>query len=327
MGDFLEPQYMWVGVGRVGNACTSVEQRFNDASTTDDNGKFDMLMDAMEDVSNEDGGMAKTIIFANAKYTVDDVSWRLSDSQIRTAQIHGGMTQAARDRAISDLKRGTVRVLVATDVAARGLDLPGIDHVINYELPKNAEDYVHRIGRTGRIGNVGVATSFVTSFEPALRDIVQQINTQIEEEGQGRTSPVPRWLEDQAMRSKTSRPMNAYSSSSTRNGSGYSSPRNSGGYGSPRNVGRHDSARGGRYGYASDDDDYDSRRFGRNFGSQRDGRYGSARDDGRGRSYGSQRDGRYGSARNDGRGRGSPQGRRPHDEPNWARNLPPRRRF
>jgi superfamily II DNA/RNA helicase len=75
------------------------------------------------------------------------------------------MTQGARNRAIMKMKRGNVRLLVATDVAARGLDVTGISHVINYDLPKSAEDYVHRIGRTGRAGATGIAISFVSSME------------------------------------------------------------------------------------------------------------------------------------------------------------------
>eukprot|EP00913_Durusdinium_trenchii_P031016 g29048.t1 len=140
--DFLDPTYLWIAVGRVGEACDNVVQRFRDASTTDLEGKFEMLVEAVKE----------TLVFANSKTTVDAITWRLSDARIRSMQIHGGLSQGQRDRALSDFRNGRVSVLVATDVAARGLDLPGIDHVVNYEMPKNAEDYTHRIGRTGRIG-------------------------------------------------------------------------------------------------------------------------------------------------------------------------------
>merc|ERR1712050_23728 len=99
-----------------------------------------------------------------------------------------------RDRAIADLKNGRCSVLVATDVAARGLDLPGVDHVVNYELPQNSDDYVHRIGRTGRIGNKGIATSFVGSRETSLRDIVRGMSDQHAKDPNA--TPPPAWLED-----------------------------------------------------------------------------------------------------------------------------------
>jgi len=97
-----------------------------------------------------------------------------------------------------------VNVLVATDVAARGLDLPGIDHVINYELPLTGEDYIHRIGRTGRIGNGGVATSFVSGGDPALSDIVKAIKRRDSEEGANKSTELPRWVERRVDRSSGS---------------------------------------------------------------------------------------------------------------------------
>ncbi len=85
---------------------------------------------------------------------------------------HGDMNQRERNRTLSDLRRGGVRTLVATDVAARGIDVPGLTHVINFDLPRQAEDYVHRIGRTGRAGASGIAVSFANHAERgALRTI------------------------------------------------------------------------------------------------------------------------------------------------------------
>jgi ATP-dependent RNA helicase DDX3X len=201
--DFLDPTYLWVGVGRVGLATNTVEQRFVDVSTTTEDGKFDTLLDAVREVRGEGGSLSKCLIFANNKATVDDLVWRLSDNRVRAAQVHGGLTQAARDRSMGDFKNGRVSVMVATDVAARGLDMPGIDHVINYDLPGSSEDYVHRIGRTGRIGNTGVSTSFVTGWEPALRNIIRQIqstNAQKKEDGEA-VAPIPSWVVEQAERS------------------------------------------------------------------------------------------------------------------------------
>ena len=84
----------------------------------------------------------------------------MRDNNVSSTAIHGDRSQAERERALHDFKSGKARVLVATDVAARGLDVSGVMHVINYDLPGNIEDYTHRIGRTGRAGNLGTATSF-----------------------------------------------------------------------------------------------------------------------------------------------------------------------
>merc|ERR1712032_874782 len=112
----------------------------------------------------------------NTKAMVDNIVFRINrESDMRAVAMHGDKQQRVRDYAISALKTGQVSVLVATEVAARGLDLPGVDHVINFDLPNNGDDYVHRIGRTGRIGNKGVATSLVTDKEPALGDIVRAL--------------------------------------------------------------------------------------------------------------------------------------------------------
>ena len=112
-----------------------------------------------------DSGMTRAIIFSSTKKNADQLARELQTQGHAAEALHGDMTQGARNRAIMNMRRGKVRLLVATDVAARGLDVPGITHVINYDLPKNAEDYVHRIGRTGRAGASGIAISFVSSRE------------------------------------------------------------------------------------------------------------------------------------------------------------------
>jgi len=195
--DFLDTSYLGISVGHVGCTNSNVEQRFVDVGDARDSEKFDTLIESLKGVKNPEGGPAKTIVFANMKSTVDDVAWRLSDARIRASPIHGGLSQSQRDRALADLKNGRVNVLVASDVAARGLDLPGIDHVVNYELPGNSEDYVHRIGRTGRIGNTGIATSFVSAEEPSLKGIVKSMREAAEEDK--RATKVPGWLEDKVL--------------------------------------------------------------------------------------------------------------------------------
>jgi superfamily II DNA/RNA helicase len=109
--------------------------------------------------------MSQAIIFSATKRDADALAMDLSNQGHSVAALHGDMTQGARNRTISDMKRGRVKLLVATDVAARGLDVNGISHVINFDLPRFAEDYVHRIGRTGRAGATGTAISFVSGNE------------------------------------------------------------------------------------------------------------------------------------------------------------------
>jgi len=324
--DFLDPTYVWIGVGRVGEASTMVDQKFKDASSVDDDGKFEILLESVGGVTTPTGSPCKCLIFANSKTAVDNLAWRLSDSRVRTSQIHGGLTQAQRDRALSDFRNGRVGVLVATDVAARGLDLPGIDHVINYELPLNAEDYVHRIGRTGRIGNTGVATSFVSGWEPALRDIVRSIKSKAAEETEGSTQ-LPGWVEEQALRAGGGS-MNRFGGRGGRGDNGFGRSGVAPPRGGRRRFGSNDRGgdRGGydRGGY--DRGGYDrGGRGGFDRGNSRGGydRRGSSdrseyRGDRRGYSRSNSRD-RGGS---DG-GRG---GRSNEDVPPWARGLQPRRR-
>jgi ATP-dependent RNA helicase RhlE len=94
--------------------------------------------------------------------TADKIARRLESSGIKTGTIHSNRSQNQRLRALKDFKSGAVRVLVATDIAARGIDVDGISHVVNYDFPMQSEDYVHRIGRTGRAHAVGDAISFIT---------------------------------------------------------------------------------------------------------------------------------------------------------------------
>jgi superfamily II DNA/RNA helicase len=116
----------------------------------------------------------QAIVFTSTKRHADLLAEDLYAAGHKTAALHGDMTQGARNRTLAKLRRGDVRVLVATDVAARGIDVHGISHVFNYDLPKFAEDYVHRIGRTGRAGNTGIAVSFAAySDRHSVRKIEQ----------------------------------------------------------------------------------------------------------------------------------------------------------
>merc|ERR1740138_317069 len=102
------------------------------------------------------------IIFTGTKRMADQITGGLGRERIRSAAIHGDKDQRTRDQALNEFKQGMIQVLVATDVAARGLDIKGVKHVINYDPPNNAEDYVHRIGRTGRAGSKGTAITLLS---------------------------------------------------------------------------------------------------------------------------------------------------------------------
>ncbi len=123
----------------------------------------------------------QAIVFTSTKRHADLLAEDLYAAGHKTAALHGDMTQGARNRTLTKLRRGDVKVLVATDVAARGIDIKGISHVINYDLPKFAEDYIHRIGRTGRAGNTGIAISFASNMDRhVLRKIEQYTGQRVE---------------------------------------------------------------------------------------------------------------------------------------------------
>jgi len=110
----------------------------------------------------QDPGMNMVLVFSRMKHGADRIARQLEQRGVRTATLHSNRSQNQRLRALQDFKSGAVRVLVATDIAARGIDVDGISHVVNYDFPMHSEDYVHRIGRTGRAHAVGDAISFVT---------------------------------------------------------------------------------------------------------------------------------------------------------------------
>ena len=119
-----------------------------------------------------DPAMNTVLVFTRTKHGADRVSKRLARDGVTTAALHANRSQSQRLRALQDFKSGKVRVLVATDIASRGIDVDGISHVVNFDFPPHVEDYVHRIGRTGRANAVGDAISFVTSEDyGALRSL------------------------------------------------------------------------------------------------------------------------------------------------------------
>ena len=128
----------------------------------------------------KDKALKRVIVFARMKHIANKIAESLEKSQISAEAIHGNKSQSARQRALENFKAGKVRVLVATDLAARGIDVDNISHVINYELPNVSESYVHRIGRTARAGAQGLAIAFCNAEERAfLRDIEKLIGESI----------------------------------------------------------------------------------------------------------------------------------------------------
>lgn len=122
----------------------------------------------------------QVLVFTRTKHGADRLAQELKRDGLSATAIHGNKSQGARTRALADFKRGAVRVLVATDIAARGLDIDQLPHVVNFELPNVPEDYVHRIGRTGRAGNEGQAVSLVCANEyPLLKDIERLLKQDI----------------------------------------------------------------------------------------------------------------------------------------------------
>lgn len=128
-----------------------------------------------------EGDWQQVLVFTRTKHGANRLSEKLEKAKITSAAIHGNKSQGARTRALSGFKEGKVRVLVATDIAARGLDIPLLPHVINFELPNVSEDYVHRIGRTGRAGASGEALSLVSLDEVGyLKDIEKLIGERLQ---------------------------------------------------------------------------------------------------------------------------------------------------
>jgi len=123
----------------------------------------------------QDDSISRALVFTRTKRGANRVTERLSRAGLDAAAIHGNKSQATRERALDAFRRGKVRILVATDVAARGIDVDNISHVINFDLPNVAESYVHRVGRTGRAGATGHAISFCDQDERGLLAEIERL--------------------------------------------------------------------------------------------------------------------------------------------------------
>ena len=177
--DFMK-DYVFLSVGRVGSTSENITQK---VEYVEDHDKRSVLLDVLS--ANEAG---LTLVFVETKRMADMLSDFLLANHLPATSIHGDRTQREREMALQTFRNGRTPILVATAVAARGLDIPNVTHVINYDLPSDIDDYVHRIGRTGRAGNVGIATAF---FNRGNKNIVRDLLELLREANQ----EIPGWLE------------------------------------------------------------------------------------------------------------------------------------
>jgi len=181
--DFLY-KYYFLHVGRIGSSTSLITQK---VMYTEESDKRSFLIDLLASVNG------LTLIFVETKRGADALEDFLYSERFPVESIHGDRSQADRERALNSFKSGHHRILVATDVAARGIDVRNVMHVINYDFPNNIDDYVHRIGRTGR-GQPGLATAFINQSvnKAVLRDLIDTL--------QETTQEIPSWVESLAVK-------------------------------------------------------------------------------------------------------------------------------
>jgi len=188
--NFLD-NYLFLKVGLIGSANSDVTQSIFRCHKFE---KRDTLLSIFKDLQN----IEKTLIFVQQKKMTDFLASYLCQNEVMSTTIHGDRLQEEREEALYQFSRGKMPVLVATDCAARGLDIPDVAHVINYDLPKSMDEYVHRIGRTGRVGNMGRASSFYDPEDDA--QMAQNLVKVLVESNQ----EVPDWLQKEGERQSMS---------------------------------------------------------------------------------------------------------------------------
>ncbi|XP_014681375.1 PREDICTED: ATP-dependent RNA helicase DDX3X-like isoform X2 [Priapulus caudatus] len=186
--DFLS-NYLFLAVGRVGSTSENITQK---VVWVDDGEKRSFLLDLLN-ASTPD---SLTLVFVETKKGADALEDFLYSEGYPVASIHGDRSQREREEALRSFRNGRTPILVATAVAARGLDIPNVKHVVNFDLPSDIEEYVHRIGRTGRVGNLGLATSF---FNDKNRNITRDMVQLLVETNQD----LPPWLESMGFENKS----------------------------------------------------------------------------------------------------------------------------
>jgi superfamily II DNA/RNA helicase len=174
-------------VGALAARMTRDAQKVEIASHTDTHENITQRLHWADDFSHKNAlldhvlcgvDLEQAIIFTSTQRDAEKLAFRLEDMGHKVAALHGGMPQGKRNRTLTNLRHGNLRVLVATDVAARGIDVPTISHVINYGMPMNPEDYVHRIGRTGRAGRSGLAITIAQADDVGMIRRIERFTTQ-----------------------------------------------------------------------------------------------------------------------------------------------------
>ncbi|KAI8149574.1 P-loop containing nucleoside triphosphate hydrolase protein [Fennellomyces sp. T-0311] len=182
--DFLK-DYIFLSVGRVGATSENITQTLE--LIENDNDKRPKLLEILK--ADKERGL--TLVFVETKRMADAVCEYLRDNRLSATAIHGDRTQPEREEALQAFKSGFAPIMVATAVAARGLDIPNVTHVVSFDLPSDIDDYVHRIGRTGRAGNTGRATTFFSRANRYLAPAMLKLLKEAKQE-------IPSWLEDMA---------------------------------------------------------------------------------------------------------------------------------
>jgi len=174
-------------VGALATKLLRTPQRIDVASHTDTHADIEQRLHWADDHEHKnalldhiltDRSVEQALVFTSTQRDADWLADRLADMGHHVASLHGGMPQGRRNRVLQGLRSRHLKVLVATDVAARGIDVPTISHVINYGLPMKAEDYVHRIGRTGRAGRAGLAVTLAERRDAGMVQSIQRFTTQ-----------------------------------------------------------------------------------------------------------------------------------------------------
>jgi len=184
--EFLDNHVFYV-FGVLGGACSDVRQTFHDVTAMNKMQRNELLTEMLQEQAKRNKN-EKTLIFVEQKKHADVLALFLCQEELPATTMHGDRHQEEREMALMDFRTGRKPILIATSVAARGLDINGVTHVVNFQLPNEKGEYVHRIGRTGRCGNTGRATSFVdfNTDGDIVRDLIPILNDA--------KQPVPDWL-------------------------------------------------------------------------------------------------------------------------------------
>lgn len=238
--DFLK-SYVFLTVGRVGSTSENITQSIEYVEEHDKKSVLlDVLHSDIQDAESK-GSLQLTLVFVETKRGCDDLARYLSAQNIPATAIHGDRSQRERESALRSFREGYTPILVATAVAARGLDIPNVKHVINFDLPNDIDDYVHRIGRTGRAGNVGKATAFFNSA--ANRGVAKQLIEILKEANQ----PIPDWLYSCSAIPSSNSKMRKNGAYRGRGGSRFGAYDSRSGGGSSNYYGGYNSGSSGRY--------------------------------------------------------------------------------